>query len=90
VANKYYVKMTVSFCGEIEAENEAQANDIAYTGWGETADALISYDGVYSIDVDDLGEICALCNDTDCDCCKVCEEDVCGCNSEQEEGEDDN
>ena len=74
MANKYYVKMTVSFCGEIEAENEAQANDIAYSGWGETADALISYDGVYSIDVDDLGEICAECNETDCDECEDEEE----------------
>jgi hypothetical protein len=74
VANKYYVKMTVSFCGEIEAENEAQANDIAYSGWGENSDALVSYDGVEHISLDDLGEICAECNETDCDECEEDEE----------------
>jgi hypothetical protein len=66
--NKYYIKMTVSFCGEIEAESEAEANDIAYSGWGENSDAIIQYDGVEKIDVDDLGEICADCDDVDCTC----------------------
>ena len=88
MANKYYVKMTVSFCGEVEAESEAQANDIAYSGWGENSDALVQYDGVEHISLEDLGEICVVCGDTDCDtCCSVCDETFCGCNADKEEGE---
>jgi hypothetical protein len=66
--NKYYVKMQVSFSAEIIAENEKQAEELAYSGWGETADALIPYDGVESIEVDDLGEACDECEAVDCDC----------------------
>lgn len=66
--NKYYVKMMVSFEGEIEADSQKEAEDKAYSGWGETADALVPYDGVYSIDVDDLGEMCEECDEVDCDC----------------------
>ena len=77
MANKYYVQMRVSFCSEIVADSQAQAEEMAYSGWGENSDALIQYDGVYDINVDDLGE-----------CCSNCEE--VGCTECEEEGEDDN
>lgn len=53
---KFYVKMRVDFAGEIEAENEEQAEKLAWTSWGESSDATISYDGVYSIDVEEIEE----------------------------------
>ena len=74
--NKYYIQMRVSFSSEIEAESEAQAEALAYSGWGETADALIQYDGIYNIDVEDLGEICSECEEIQDNC--ECEEDEAG------------
>ena len=73
--NKYYITMTVSFCGEIEAESQAAAEDIAYGGWGENSDALITYDGVERIKAEDMGEICDDCNEV---------QDQCECEDEEE------
>ena len=70
MAQKYYVEMTVSFSGEIVASSQAEAEDIAYSGWGETSDALIQYDGVENIKAKDLGELCEECEEVEskCDC----------------------
>ena len=70
MANKFYVKMKVYFQGYIEADSKAEAEEKAWTAWGTESDAEISYDGVYSIDVDDLGEICENCENgaDECEC----------------------
>ena len=83
--NKYNIKMMVTFQGEIEAESEADAEQKAWELWGTESDAEISYDGVYSIDVDDLGEICEDCEEGENNCsCEEEEED----GSEEEEEEE--
>lgn len=46
----------IEFSGEIEAENEEAAEQLAWTSWGETYDSPIVYDGVYSIDVEAIDE----------------------------------
>ena len=46
---KFAVKTMVTFYGEVEAENEAEAEQ---KGW-EWEDELM-YDGVYSIEVEEL------------------------------------
>ena len=53
---KYSVQMMIEFSGEIEAESEEAAEQLAWTSWGETYDSPIVYDGVYSIDVEALDE----------------------------------
>jgi hypothetical protein len=52
----YEINMTVEFSGTIEADSEAHAEDLAYTGWGETMDALVPYFGVDQISVEELPE----------------------------------
>jgi hypothetical protein len=75
---KYEIKMKIDFIGTIEAESEAEAEELAWTKWGETADAEIQYDGVYSIDVQDV--TCAGgCGES---------EDDCECEEEEDEEED--
>ena len=51
---KYYVKMRIDFAGELEAESEEAAEKLAWTSWGDTMDNEITYDGVYSIDVEEM------------------------------------
>lgn len=46
--------MRIDFAGEIEADTENQAEDLAWTSWGDSMDNLITYDGVYSIDVEKM------------------------------------
>ena len=53
---RFYVEMRVDFSGEIEAETKEQAEELAWTSWGDTSDNDITYDGVYSIDVEELDE----------------------------------
>jgi hypothetical protein len=48
--------MKIDFAGEIEAESKEEAESLAWTSWGETYDSPIVYDGVYSIDVEELDE----------------------------------
>lgn len=48
---RFYVKTTVTFCGEVEADSEAEAEQL---GW-EWED-LLYYDGVYDIKVDELDD----------------------------------
>jgi hypothetical protein len=53
---RYYVKMKIDFAGEIEADSADHAEELAWTSWGDTMDSEITYDGVYSIDVEELDE----------------------------------
>ena len=53
---KYQIDMMVQFSGEIEADSEEHAEQLAWTSWGETYDSPVTYDGVYSIDVEALDE----------------------------------
>jgi hypothetical protein len=53
---RYYVEMRIDFNGEIEAESAEEAERLAWTSWGDTMDKDITYDGVYSIDVEELEE----------------------------------
>ncbi len=53
---RFYVEMRVDFSGEIEAETKEQAEELAWTSWGDTSDNDITYDGVYSIDIEELDE----------------------------------
>ena len=53
---KYYVTMRVDFAGEIEADSKEDAEQKAWTSWGDTMDNDITYDGVYSIDVEEVEE----------------------------------
>ena len=53
---KYYLTMRVDFAGEIEADSKEDAEQKAWTSWGDTMDNDITYDGVYSIDVEEVEE----------------------------------
>jgi len=53
---RFYVQMKVDFAGEIEADSKEHAEELAWTSWGDTTGDAISYDGVYSIDVEELDE----------------------------------
>ena len=53
---KYQIEMMIEFSGEIEADNEEHAEQLAWTSWGETMDTPITYDGVYSIEVEEVDE----------------------------------
>ena len=53
---KYYVEMRIDFNGEIEADSKEHAEELAWTSWGNTMDDAIQYDGVYSIDVEEIYE----------------------------------
>ena len=53
---RYYVEMRIDFNGEIEADSKEHAEELAWTSWGDSTGDLISYDGVYSIDVEELDE----------------------------------
>jgi hypothetical protein len=50
---RYYVQMKIDFAGTIEADSEEDAEQKAWTAWGDTSDCDIQYDGVYSIDVEE-------------------------------------
>lgn len=47
---KFYVQMRVDFAGEIEAESEKEAEQLAIY------DETCHYEGVYSIDVEEIEE----------------------------------
>jgi hypothetical protein len=51
---RFYVEMRIDFSGEIEAETKEQAEELAWTSWGDTSDNDIQYDGVYSIDIEEI------------------------------------
>jgi hypothetical protein len=51
---KYYVEMKIDFAGEIEADSKEEAERLAAQSWGDTVNAEIGFDGIYSIDVEEL------------------------------------
>lgn len=51
---RYYVQMKIDFAGEIEADSQEDAERIAAQSWGDTMDSEIGFDGIYSIDVEEL------------------------------------
>ena len=53
---RYYVNMMIEFSGEIEADNEEDAEQKAWTSWGDTMDSDITYSNVDSIEVEELEE----------------------------------
>ena len=53
---RYEVKMMIEFSGELEADSMEDAEQKAWTSWGDTMDKEITYDGVYSIEVDEVEE----------------------------------
>lgn len=53
---RFYVKMRIDFDGEIEADSAEEAETLAWTSWGDSTGDAISYDNVYSIDVEEIEE----------------------------------
>lgn len=53
---KFEVKMLIEFEGEIEASNAEEAEQKAWTSWGDSMDKEITYSGVDSIEVDEIEE----------------------------------
>lgn len=53
---KFYVQMRIDFSGEIEADTKEEAENLAWTSWGDTMDSAITYEGVYSIDLEEMDE----------------------------------
>jgi hypothetical protein len=51
---RYYVQMKIDFAGEIEAESQEDAERLAAQSWGDTMDAEIGFDGIYSIDLEEI------------------------------------
>jgi hypothetical protein len=51
---KYYAQVRVDFAGEIEADSKEEAEELAWTSWGVTFDDPISYDNVYSIELEEM------------------------------------
>ena len=75
---KYNVKVQVNFEGVIEANNEKEAEQLAWDSWGPTYDDPITYDCIESINVDELAH---------CDDCSECMEEPyneCECEEEEE------
>lgn len=48
---RYYVEMRIDFAGYLEADSEEEAEELAWTSWGDSMDSEITYDGVYDITV---------------------------------------
>jgi hypothetical protein len=48
--------MRIDFSGEVEADSQDEAEQLAWVSWGAGVGDLVSYDGVYSIDVDEIEE----------------------------------
>lgn len=53
---KYNVEMMIEFSGEIEADSKEEAEEMAWNAWGDSMDSEITYDGVYSIEVEEIEE----------------------------------
>lgn len=47
---QYYVEVRVDFSGYLEADSEDDAEQMAFTAWGEE----LGYDGVYSVEVEEV------------------------------------
>ena len=53
---RFEVKMLIEFEGEIEADTAEEAEQKAWTSWGDTLDNDITYSGVDSIEVEEIEE----------------------------------
>jgi len=53
---RYYVEMMIEFAGEIEADSKEDAEQKAWTSWGDTMDNDITYLNVDSITVEEVEE----------------------------------
>jgi hypothetical protein len=51
---RYNVKMRIDFEGEIEADSMHEAEQLAHTSWGDSMTDDITFDGIYSIDLEEL------------------------------------
>lgn len=62
---RYYVEMMIEFAGEIEADSKEDAEQKAWTAWGDTMDNDITYLNVDSITVEEVEDeeeqYCILC-----------------------------
>jgi hypothetical protein len=47
---QYYVEVRVDFSGYLEADTEDEAEQMAFSAWGEE----LGYDGVYSVEVEEV------------------------------------
>ena len=70
---RYYVEMTVDFAGHIEADSMEEAEQKAWTSWGDTMDNDLTYDGVndISVSLDDD----SYCEEHEAYDCAYCEEE---------------
>jgi len=53
---RYNVEMRIDFSGVVEADSQDEAEQLAWTSWGDTLDNDITYDGVHDISVDEIEE----------------------------------
>jgi hypothetical protein len=53
---KFDVTVQVNFTGEIEADTEEQAEQMAHTAWGENFDAVLRYESVESVELEEIEE----------------------------------
>ena len=73
----YAIQMRQDYCGEIEAEDESAAQE----AFEKAAWNGMYYDGLYSFDIEESGEVRYLCDDCDsevdegADLCECCEEE---------------
>tara|TARA_R100001509_G_scaffold133824_1_gene87358 strand:- start:318 stop:569 length:252 start_codon:yes stop_codon:yes gene_type:complete len=76
----YFIQMRQDYCGEIEAESESAAQE----DFEEACHHGMYYDGLYSIEIEESGEVRYLCDDCDsevdegvdlCECCADDEEE---------------
>jgi hypothetical protein len=63
---KYEVKIQVNYVGDIEANSEAEAEQMAWSAY-YGSNATLEYDSVESIEVDEY-EYCEECDNADEDC----------------------
>ena len=50
---RYYVTISVEFSGNLEADSREDAEQKAWTAWGDTMDNDLTYDGVLDITVEE-------------------------------------
>ena len=50
---RYYVTISVEFSGNLEADSAEEAEQKAWTAWGDTMDNELTYDGVLDIVVEE-------------------------------------
>lgn len=77
---RYEVKIQVNYVGDIEANSEAEAEEMAWHSY-YGSEATLQYDSVESIEVDEY-DVCDTCGNDEQEYCE-CEEE------ENEDGNDD-